>query len=381
MRNTIIRVGYTLAAVALVLFSYTQVDLNLTLSRVGIVQTVEKLFQHVGYYERPLATSLYILLIVCMFFLYAAALYGARKGTLTVTSVWRLIFLVTAIGVVSYPAAFSYDFFNYLFTAKTVLVYHANPYIVEPLQYAGIDPWTNFMRWTHLPSAYPPLWIGFTLLPYLLGLGYFVPVLFAVKAMVAGFYLLTAWAIGKIVKATKPQLESAALVFFALSPLIIIESLVSSHNDVVLTGFAMIALWLLWSKKPYGAWLFLALSVASKFMTIFLIPGFVARLGKRYMLAFMLAGLGLVLLRREFLPWYWVWIIPFVSIMPEYPLLWLMTSGVSVGLLLRYAPFFYFGTYDMPVPQWELALTVIPIAVTVLFVMWQYLRIRPKARS
>jgi len=52
------------ASICLLLFSYTQVDLSLTLSRVSIYQTVEKIFQHVGYYQRPLAASLYIVILI-----------------------------------------------------------------------------------------------------------------------------------------------------------------------------------------------------------------------------------------------------------------------------------------------------------------------------
>ncbi len=346
-------VGYTIAAIALVLFSYTQVDLNLTLSRSSIYQTVEKEFQHVGYYERPLATALYAGVLLLLFGMYSMLLSAVRKNALGLKEIWTLIFIVTGIIVFSYPAAFSYDFFNYMFTAKTVLLYHQNPYVVTPLQFAGIDPWTNFMRWTHLTTAYAPLWIGMTLVPYLLGFGYFLIILFNLKFMVAGFFLLTAWALSRCVDKLDHPHAALALTIFALNPLILVESLVSGHNDVVLTAFAMLAILAYFTKTYWSAWLWLAFSVAAKTITLVLIPVMLLRRNTRWMLWAIVAGLGLVLLKREFLPWYWVWVMPFIALLPKETKLTRFATIVSLGLLVSYAPYLYFGDYGVTEQLWK----------------------------
>lgn len=346
-------IGYLLTTVALVLFSYTQVDLNLTLSRVGAAQTVQKAFQQVGYYQRPLATAVYIGIIGSLFLLYAYALRLVRQGRVDKESVWRLILCVGVVLVFSYPAAFSYDFFNYMFTAKTVLVYQQNPYIVTPLGFAGIDPWTNFMRWTHLTSAYTPLWIGLSLIPYIAGLGYFLSVLFAMKFMMAGFFLLAAYGIAKVVEHIHPKYSTYALTLFALNPLILIESLVSGHNDIALVAFAMLSVWMYVSGRLYLSWQFLALSIATKLMTIVLIPVYLLRKNKQWMLAAMVAGLGMVLFRREFLPWYGVWILPFVALNYEQTKIIRMSFIISLGLVLSYAPYLYFGEYSVTEQLWK----------------------------
>lgn len=360
-RNTFLYIGYIVVSIVLFLFSYTQVDLNLTLSRASLVQTVQKSFQYVGYYNRPFSTGIYIGIIVALFILYIAALRGAREDRLTTVGVWKIIRGITLLLVCSYPAAFSYDFFNYLFTAKTVLVYHQNPYLVTPLQFAGIDPWINFMRWTHLPSAYTPLWIGLSLIPYVLGLGYFLPVLLSTKLFIAGFYLLTCIGVVKIMQHKDGKHAATSLVLFALNPLVIIETLVSGHNDIVLVAFAMCAVLYLSQKRYISAWGMLALSIAAKFMTIFLIPVFWLKRNRSFMLGVMLTGLAIVILRREFLPWYWVWIMPFVAIVPDIP--WITTFAISIsfGLLLSYAPYLYFGHYNLPVPIWKFFLIWTPV--------------------
>ena len=359
-------INYVLAAVALVLFSYTQVDLNLTLSRVGVAQTVQKAFQHVGFYQRPLATVIYIAIIVSFFILYMTTLRLVRERKVANKTVWQLIFTVGVILVFSYPAAFSYDFFNYLFTAKTVLVYHQNPYTVTPLGFAGIDPWTNFMRWTHLTSAYTPLWIGISLVPYIAGLGYFILVLFAMKFMVAGFFLLAAYGLTKAVEHTEPKHSAYALAVFALNPLILVESLVSGHNDIVLAAFAMLSVWMYVSRTMYMSWLFLAFSIAAKLMTILLVPVYILRKNKQWMLAAMAVGLGLVLLKREFLPWYAVWILPFVALNYEKTKIIRMSIIISFGLVLSYAPYIYFGEYSVAEQLWKTSCVWIGVLFAVL---------------
>lgn len=348
-----ISLGYIAAAAALLLFSYTQVDLNLTLSRASFVQTVEKAFQYVGFYQRPLATFLYGTIITALFLLYGALLTHAKRGDVSQAFVWRIIFVVTGILVCSYPAAFSYDFFNYLFTAKTVLVYHQNPYTVTPLQYASIDPWTNFMRWTHLSSAYTPLWILLSLVPYVTGLGVFILVLFATKSMIAAFYLLACWALVRVLENDDRKEVAYGLVLFALNPLILIESLVSGHNDIVLAAFALLAVFMYVKKTSVAAWLFLSLSIAAKFMTIFLIPVFWLKRGKEWMLGAMAIGLALVLFRREFLPWYWVWILPFVVLNLRDRTLVRFAVIVSFALVASYAPYLYFGEYSAAEQVWK----------------------------
>lgn len=345
--------SFIAASVALVLFSYTQVDLNLTLSRVGVWQSIQKSFQYIGFYQRPLATLIYAGIIVLMYAVYLLLLRYIQQGKADIGLVRKIVMAVTVITVFSYPAAFSYDFFNYLFTAKTVLVYHQNPYAVTPLQFSGIDPWTNFMRWTHLSSAYTPFWILISLVPYIIGLGYFILVLFATKFMIAGFYLLACWALSKALMAGNPKQHAYGVALFSLNPLILIESLVSGHNDIVLVAFAMLSVIAYVKKDMLRSWIYLSFSIAAKFMTIFLVPVYVFKKGSVWMLAAMAVGLSLVLLRREFLPWYWVWLLPFVALNAEKEKIVRMAVVISAGLVTSYAAYIYFGEYSAVMQTWK----------------------------
>ena len=176
--------GYVLASVALFLYSYTQVDLSLTLSRLSIYQSIEKSFQYIGYYNRPFSTGIFLFLVSLFYVLYGITLHALKKNIVSKKTFWWTVGIITVILVFSYPA-FSYDMFNYMFTAKTVVLYQKNPYAVTPLQFTGVEPWLSFMHWTHLPSAYTPLWIVLTLPAYVLGFGYFLVIMWNIKLFVA----------------------------------------------------------------------------------------------------------------------------------------------------------------------------------------------------
>ena len=270
-KSTWITIGYVIASLALFAYSFTQIDANLTISRFGLLQVVQKVFQGIGMNARPLSTGLYLGIVMLLFALYFLILSAIRKKELDSRTFWKIVLVVTGILLFSYPA-FSYDMFNYLFTAKTVLVYQKNPYEVIPLQFSGIDPWTNFMRWTHLPSAYTPFWIVLTLPTYLLGFGHLLTTLWSIKALVAAFHLATIVGIGKILQKVEPGHALLGMALYAFNPLIIIENLVSAHNDVVMMAFAVWAIVLFLEKKKLTSWFVLSLSVALKLITITLIP-------------------------------------------------------------------------------------------------------------
>ncbi len=380
-RLYILGCGYIIFALFLFFYSYTQVDLNMTLSRVSLWQSIQKAFQYIGYFERPLSTALYLGLVSFAFILYALVLRWIKYGKISSSHFWAVLLAITLILVFSYPA-FSYDFFNYMFTAKTVLVFHKNPYAVTPLAFAPIEPWVNFMRWTHLPSAYTPLWIILTLPAYMLGFGSFLLTLWNIKIIVALAYLFTTWSIGKILSSVDKQHALLGMAIFALNPLSIIENLVSAHNDVVMMACAMAAILLAYQKRPWSSWLSLAVSIAVKLMTVVLIPVYFLRFHRWAALLAMTAGLFFVIATREVLPWYFVWILPFVALLPRASALTFVSAAFSLGLLLRYAPFLYFGHWNDPVPAIKSIVTVTPVfvSVVVLLVFWTWGRIRQNQR-
>lgn len=369
-------ISYGVAAFLLFLYSFTQIDLNMTLSRVGLLQTVQKVFQDIGYYQRPVSMWLYLGLLVILFVLYEKVLARIRDGKINEKQFWQIIGMTSIILLFSYPA-FSYDMFNYMFTAKTIAVYHKNPYEVIPLQFADIDVWTNFMRWTHLPSAYTPFWIALTVPAYLLGFGFLLTTMWSIKFLVAVFHIATVVGIGKILEKVEPKYKILGMAIFAFNPLIIIEDLVSSHNDVVMMALAIWAIVFFLEKKKLASWFVLSLSVAAKLMTAALIPVwfFIGKKDVRnWMLIFMMGGFFGAVATREVLPWYWVWILPFIALLPSNTTITSISTAVSLGLLLRYAPFLYYGSWDPPALILKNIGTFLPV------VLWSVVRFRRRLK-
>src|SRR3989344_710645 len=109
--------SYILLIIALFFYSFTQVDLNLTLSQASIYQTLEKQFQYIGFFQRPLSAVIFSTIVFFLFVFYVLFLYLAKKGKMEIKKTTTLIFLTFIILVFSYNA-FSYDLFNYIFDAK-----------------------------------------------------------------------------------------------------------------------------------------------------------------------------------------------------------------------------------------------------------------------
>jgi len=367
--------GWSVAIFSLFLYSFTQIDLNLTLSRVSLWQRLEKAFMYLGYFQRPTSTTIFLIILGLLFTFYFLILQSAKRGKLEKRRLWQLIILTVLILFLAYPA-FSHDIFNYIFDAKTVAFYRQNPYQVKPLDFPD-DPMTRFMHWTHRPSVYPPLWIGLSTIPFILGFGKFLFQLIAFKAMMAGFYLGTIWLIFKISEVLLPRQKIFNVAFYAFNPLVIIESLVSAHNDGVMAFFALLAFFFILAKKPVYSLLSWLFSIGVKYVTAIFLPIFFLLAWQKIQakkinwqrLVTLTAGLGaagilIITYRIGFQPWYLLWVLPFLAIKKDNQLLTWGVVGLSLGSLLRYTPFLYLGNWDPPVPTIKLWLFWLPAGLS-----------------
>jgi hypothetical protein len=365
---------YLIVFFSLFLYSYTQVDLNLTLSRWDTFLAIQKKFTQIGYYNRPLSTGIFISIITILTTLYFLTIKQVEKKIITVKQLFSVIVLAIILLIFSYPA-FSYDIFNYMFDAKTVVTYSQSPYSVKPLDFP-FDPWLRFMHWTHRPSVYPPVWIGLTLIPYVLGMNKFLLILLNFKILIALAFLGTTYLVYQIAKLINIKNPLVPVVIFTLNPLMIIENLVSSHSDIVMIFFAVLAVYLLLQKKNLVGFLFILISGLIKYTTFFLLPlvfiqkkfPIEGRKVIRIATLLMLAGLISIITKIEIQPWYLVWILPFLSLW-ENSFILPLVIGTTLGLALRYAPFIYLGNWNPPAPQIKFWVTVISIVLGLIFTL------------
>lgn len=362
MISRLLMIGYLFVGILTVLFSYTQVDLSLTLSKYPLLYSVQQSLQHWGYFRRTQTAVFFAGIIFALFALYIWAVRSASKHALSVGKIWSIVGILSVLFLFAYPAL-SYDFFNYMFTAKTVFVYGKNPYVVTPLMYAGFDPWVNFMRWTHQPSAYAPLWIILTVPAYILGFGHFLIVMFNIKLILIGCYIGTVWAIARILETEEPGRAAMGMAIFALNPLVLIEANLSPHNDIVMMFFAVLALMFHLRKSGNLSYVFLGLSAGIKSMTGFLIPVMLTGFSRSVSLYIMAIAVIIGFSLKELLPWYLLWLIPFVGLNPSNRTALILSAAISFGLTASYLPFLYFGDYRPLVQQLRVWISLVPPVV------------------
>jgi len=382
-----LQLGYLVSAVCLFLYSFTQVDLSLTLSQWSVWQVIQKYFQHIGYFQRPLSSLLFIGIILALFVFYLLILSSVYRKKISRKIIWFLIISTTVILTFSYNA-FSYDLFNYVFDAKIVTFYHQNPYLHKALDYAS-DPMLSFMHWTHRLYPYGPTWLGLTIPLSFVGLQFFLPTFFLFKILISMSFLGTVFFIGKILQKFSLKDELFGITFFALNPLVVMESLVSAHNDIVMISLMVWALYLLMSMKYIRSIILFILSIGVKFATAFVLPIYILIifLQKRKKAvnwqvlftataAVMIIPVILASYRTNFQPWYLLNILPFAALVSRNCYIFIPSITLSVFAAFEYLPFLYLGNWDNPVPSILFWMTTSAIVLSLFItIAWSFKKV------
>lgn len=333
---------YILSLLGLFVYSFSQIDLNLTLFQSTQFLNFQNAMIQLGYFNRPLSTLIFILLTTLLTVFYLLFLNRSEKIK---KKEWIILLVsLSLIGLFSYPA-FSHDIFNYIFSGRIVFLHHANPYATTALMFPD-DEWVRFMQWTHVPFAWGPVYLLSILPFYLLGLGKFVLTLISFKLMTLLAFLGSVYIIGRLS-------GKKGMIFFALNPLIIYESLVAAHLDIVMLFFALLS-WFYWQKKRYvGSLVSILISIGTKYATITMLPAFfVSKFAKKYiarlpeiLIALALLGTLGQVISRELLPHYFIVPIGFIALSKNNTLQKIAIATSILLLLVRYFSFIYTGQW------------------------------------
>jgi hypothetical protein len=361
----LLMLSYGISLLLFTIFSYTFIDPNLSYLR--------DIYTGFSFSNRLASAIFYISFISIFFAFYGIFIWCGVKKKLNMKDIYILLGITIGILIFSYPAMLSYDVFNYVATAKTLFHYHENPYIVMPIEFLG-DPLLSFTHAANKIALYGPFWILLTGIPYSLGIGNFIVTLFSLKLFIAIFYLATIFLIWKMSK------NVLSVLLFAFNPLIVVETLMSGHNDIVMLFLALFSYLLLAKRRVFFAVIFLVLSILIKYSTLLLIPIFLyacwTRLKKReidwkniyyFSALFMLVGFLLSPIREEIYPWYAIWFISFAFLALDRKILLYTSIAFSLSLLLRYVPFMLTGTYASQTPAMKEIFTFIPPALVLIY--------------
>lgn len=355
------------------------------------------------YSQRNLITGLFLLLVVALFALF---LLIVKKERFLSLKNFALAWVIVITPLLFSFNALSFDVFNYLFNAKMVAVYQANPHQKVALDFS-FDPWTRFMHNTHTAAPYGYGWTAISLLPYYLGMEKFTPAwmlsrIFNLLVMVA--FLLLVIALQKKVT-EKNNWQKIALFFF--NPLVLIELISNMHNDLWMMLPALGAIYCLYQTpkdKIKNAWpkisrilasiLLLCLSFSIKFATVALMPVFLFLFFDFFKkeksswwikikpfifdLAAILMFLPLLTVRSQFFhPWYLLWSLAFMPFIKTKVVKFSLLV-LSFSSLLRYIPVLLANGFETYTLLYQQIITFVPLLLYLSFYLGRFLYVQIK---
>ncbi|MDO8497947.1 MAG: hypothetical protein Q7S61_05395 [bacterium] len=320
---------YALLLIVLCVYSYVLIDPNITFINDPFWPVLQEKFTYVGYYMRETSWRIYLISVILLFAFHFWFIRSKKKHNALSISLIVAICLVLA-----YPFL-SHDFFNYMFDAKILTYYHQNPYLFRALDFPG-DQWLRFMHWTHRTYPYGPAFLIISSIPSFFSFGKFIVSFFLFKSMFIGFYIGAVFFLKKI--------DNKKALIFATHPLVILEGLISSHNDLIAVSLGIIGIYYLLQKNNKISTLLFLLSGGIKYITLPLLI-LMRKNTLFYRGAFMSVLLLLIYLsiREEVQPWYFLNVLIFLPFFSEF------ISDLKLfffGLLMSYYPYIRLGGWD-----------------------------------
>ncbi len=364
------------AVLLLFIYSYTQIDLNLTLFKFKFYQLLQEKLIYIGYFKRPLSSIMFTILVL----LFTGIYFYLLKAKIS-KKLLKILIAVSIILIFAYPA-FSHDIFNYIFDARILVHYQDNPYHSHAWDYPQ-DTWIRFMHWIHRPFPYGPVWLAASSLFYLIGLGKFSLTLFSFKILSYLTYIGSGYFLWKINRKKSISLAKKSAIYFLFNPVIIFELLISGHNDGLMMVLMLAAIFLVINKKIVSGALAFLLSVGVKFTSLIyapvLLPLSNEKVRKKFwhllvntLIVLSLISVAYLIQRRELQPWYLIWPLSLAALTPQS----FLSKGLSVfsiGAVLSYIPFLYYGNWDPPVPGLKLNILYTSFVLTLIIVGVQFI--------
>ena len=369
---------WTISLISLAIYSFTQVDLALTLTGDGTLPQIQRSLQYVGYFMRPVSASLFTALILLLFSTYLISIWAVLKEKISRKNLYITITLAAFLLSFSY-SALSYDIYNYIFDAKIVTVYHENPYEKKALDYPE-DPMLSFMHWTHRTYPYGPTWLVATVPLSYAGMGNFIPTFFIFRLFSAVVFIGLAYVVEQIAIYSKRKKPLFYLTLFALNPLVLIELLLSSHNDNLMLFFAAASLLMYLERKYILSGVSLLISIGVKFATLVTLPAFIvykifSRKKEDYDLLFAILTVFLMMatiaatIRTNFQPWYLLYPLLPAIFLARRVIILVPVVLLSLFALLEYTPYLYTGNWDPPIPLILMAIIEIGIFLSIMLIL------------
>lgn len=235
---------------------YPQLGQFLTASR--------ELLLHFGL--NSLVSLLFALIVIIMFVGYFWSL--RQNIPLKIAIVFAVIF--PAVVFFSYPVL-STDVFDYILSDRLAVNLQANVWTTPPSALISPDdPYFRLTSWSSQVNPYGPVNQFFYSLAGLVSKDNFWISLAAHKLLPLIFLYATLIVTYKIMKKYYSQTLSYGIVLLFWNPLLIIETALSAHNDILMIFFILAAVYFWLGKRYFWSGLLLGLAVQVKLIPVVL---------------------------------------------------------------------------------------------------------------
>jgi alpha-1,6-mannosyltransferase len=197
-----------------------------------------------------------VMILAVAAFLWAAAEAWAGRISAS-TALW--LGVAFSLATLLLPLLFSRDVYSYTFEGRISSIYHANPYVAVPSSFPH-DPLIALVgpKWASTPSVYGP---GFSSLSA--GL---TSVISGVNGMILTFKLIavgaciaTLFVVARLTERVAPERAAFAVLVIGWNPVVLLHSVASGHNDMLVCLAVACAIALMFS--GYEAWAVAALTL------------------------------------------------------------------------------------------------------------------------
>ncbi|HEX9036719.1 MAG TPA: hypothetical protein VF808_06965 [Ktedonobacterales bacterium] len=181
---------------------------------------------------------------------------------------------VMGITLALLPSLPSDDVFSYILYGRISALHGANPLIATPADFPN-DPFLPLVYWQATRSVYGPIWLGLSDLIARLAeaLGGSLALYVALFKLVGlAAHLADAALVWAILGRIAPRQRLAGTLFYAWSPLCLLEFSASAHNDAVMLLFLLLGVYAITRGWEAAGLALIGLSIATKYTPVALLP-------------------------------------------------------------------------------------------------------------
>ncbi len=207
---------------------------------------------------------------------------GSMAGLLLVVWLFTLLF---GILFVLLPGGLGQDTLLSGLYGHLILVYHANPYLVNASSLANDPLYRALTPGSFVSPLLGPLWLDLTVLPAWLAQNDPLKLVLTLRAAGLGLHLLNTLLLWAILSRIKPEIRLSSTIFYAWNPALLLLGVSEAPQDLATLFFLLLGAFLLQRRSLLLSWACLVLAALINPLCLLLLPLFLRALARELRLA------------------------------------------------------------------------------------------------